>query len=119
MPRRRMGSGCIDLCILEWSASRHSWFFPRERDSGTRLIGCYVDPIAGLDDLERRTVLPPQELELQTFGCPVCSQSLYRPHYRGSSSGMMVETKNQTVLAKSVLSSRIKLKSLPTFTNQN
>jgi hypothetical protein len=43
-----------------------------------------VDSRAGLDDLEKRTFLTLQGLELQTLGRPARSQSLYRLRYSGS-----------------------------------
>jgi hypothetical protein len=37
----------------EWSASLHGPFTPRERVPGTHWIGGWVDPRAGLDDMEK------------------------------------------------------------------
>jgi hypothetical protein len=37
----------------EWSTSRPSRFTPGERTPGTHLIGGWVDPGAGLDDMEK------------------------------------------------------------------
>jgi hypothetical protein len=37
----------------EWSASRPARFTPRERTPGTHCIGGWVDPRAGLDDVEK------------------------------------------------------------------
>jgi hypothetical protein len=37
----------------EWSASRHGRFTPGERAPGTHWIGGWVDPRAGLDDMEK------------------------------------------------------------------
>jgi hypothetical protein len=37
----------------EWSVSRHSHFTPGERAPGTHWIGGWVDPRAGLDDVEK------------------------------------------------------------------
>jgi hypothetical protein len=37
----------------EWSASRPDRFTPVERASGTHWIGGWVDPRAGLDDVEK------------------------------------------------------------------
>jgi hypothetical protein len=37
----------------EWSASRLGLFTPRERAPGTHWIGGWVDPKAGLDDMEK------------------------------------------------------------------
>jgi hypothetical protein len=60
VPRRRMGSGCIDPLFLtsalvggEWSTSRPGRFTPGERVPGTHWIGDWVDLGAGLDDLEK------------------------------------------------------------------
>jgi hypothetical protein len=41
----------------EWSASRPGRFTPGERAPGTHLIGGWVDPRAGLDDVEKRKFL--------------------------------------------------------------
>jgi hypothetical protein len=37
----------------EWSVSRLGPFTPRERATGTHRIGGWVDPRAGLDDVEK------------------------------------------------------------------
>jgi hypothetical protein len=70
-----MGSGCIDPHFLtsavagdEWSASRPSRLTSGERDPGTQWIGGWVDPRAGLDDLEKRKFLTLPGLELQPHG---------------------------------------------------
>jgi hypothetical protein len=42
----------------EWSASRRGPFTPEERVPGTHWIGGWVGPRAGLDDMERRKLLP-------------------------------------------------------------
>jgi hypothetical protein len=47
----------------EWSASRPGRFTPSERDPGTRWIGGWVGPSAGLDDVEKRKFLTLPELE--------------------------------------------------------
>jgi hypothetical protein len=41
----------------EWSASRPCRFTPRERAAVTHGIGGWVDPRAGLDDIEKRKFL--------------------------------------------------------------
>jgi hypothetical protein len=41
----------------EWSASRPGHFIPEEGSPGTHWIGGWVDPRAGLDDLEKRIFL--------------------------------------------------------------
>jgi hypothetical protein len=43
-----------------------------------------VDPRADQDNVEKRTFLTLPGLELQSFGRPACSQSLYRLRYPGS-----------------------------------
>jgi hypothetical protein len=67
----------------EWSASRPSRFTPGERAPGTHWIGGWVDPRAGLEDVEERKFLIQPGLELQLLGCPSSSQSLYRIRYPG------------------------------------
>jgi hypothetical protein len=52
----------------EWSASRSGRFTPGERASGTHWIGGWVDPGAGLDDVEKRKFLTLPGLELRPFG---------------------------------------------------
>jgi hypothetical protein len=42
----------------EWSASRPSSLTTRERAHGTHWIGGWVDPRAGLDDVEKRNSDP-------------------------------------------------------------
>jgi hypothetical protein len=42
----------------EWSASRPCRFTPREKAPGTHWIGGWVDPRAGLDNMEKRKFLP-------------------------------------------------------------
>jgi hypothetical protein len=48
----------------EWSASCPDRFSPVEGASGTHWIGDWVDPRAGLDDVEKKQFLTLQELEL-------------------------------------------------------
>jgi hypothetical protein len=67
----------------EWSASRPGRFTPGEIAPGTLWIGGWVSPRACLDDVEKRKFLTLQGLELQTFGRPGRSQSLYRLCYPG------------------------------------
>jgi hypothetical protein len=55
----------------EWSASRSGRFT-------THWMGGWVDPRAGLDDLEKRKFLTLPGLELQPLRRPARSQSLYR-----------------------------------------
>jgi hypothetical protein len=68
----------------EWSASRPGRFTTRERAPATHWIGGWVDPRAGLDDVEKWKFLPPPGLELRTLGGLARSQSLYRLRYPGS-----------------------------------
>jgi hypothetical protein len=75
--------GCIDPQALvggEWSASRPGRFTTGERAPSTRWIGGWVDPRAGLDDVEKRRFLILPGLELQHLGRPARSHSLYRLH---------------------------------------
>jgi hypothetical protein len=62
----------------EWSASRPGRFTPGERTRGTPWIGGWVDPRAGLDDVEKRELLTLPGLEFRPFSRPTRSQSLYR-----------------------------------------
>jgi hypothetical protein len=43
----------LTLIGCEWSASRPGHFTSGERAPGTHWLGCWVDPGAGLDDLEK------------------------------------------------------------------
>jgi hypothetical protein len=82
------GSRCIDphffltsaLAGGEQSDSCPGHFTPWERAPSTHWIGGWVDPRAGLDNVEKRKffTLPGLGLELQLIGHPACSQSLYR-----------------------------------------
>jgi hypothetical protein len=68
----------------EWSASRPGRFTPGERAPDIYCIGDWVDPRAGLDDVEMKKFLTLPGLELQPLGRPAGSQSLYRLRYPGS-----------------------------------
>jgi hypothetical protein len=68
----------------EWSASRPCRFTPGERTSGAQWIRDWMDPRAGLDDVEKRKYLILPGLELRTFGRPTHGQSPYRLRYPGS-----------------------------------
>jgi hypothetical protein len=70
--------------VGQWSASRPCRFTPGERIPGTHWIGGRVDLRAGLDDMEKKTFVTLQGLELRTLGRPARNQSLYRLNYRGS-----------------------------------
>jgi hypothetical protein len=50
----------------EWSASCLGRFTPRETIPGTYKIGGWVDPRAGLDDVEKRKFLTLPELKLNS-----------------------------------------------------
>jgi hypothetical protein len=52
----------------EWSASRPGRFTPGERAPGTHWIGGWVDPRAGLDNVEKRKFFTLPGLELQPLG---------------------------------------------------
>jgi hypothetical protein len=69
----------------EWSASRLGCLTPGGRAPGTHWLGGWVDPRSGLDDVERRKILPLPGLQLQPLGRAARSQSLYRLRYPGSS----------------------------------
>jgi hypothetical protein len=49
----------------EWLDSRPGLFTPGERIPGTLLVGGWVDPRAGLDDMEKRTFLTLPGLQLR------------------------------------------------------
>jgi hypothetical protein len=72
------------LTGVEWSASRLCRFTPGERAPGTHWIGGWVDPRAGLDDLEKRKFFTLSGLELRPLSRPASSQSLYRLRYPSS-----------------------------------
>jgi hypothetical protein len=62
----------------EWSTSHHGPFTPEEVASGTHWIGGWVGPKTGLDDMERRKILPLLRFELRPLSRPARSQSLSR-----------------------------------------
>jgi hypothetical protein len=66
------------------SAPRSGRFTPGERAPGTHWIGGWVEPRAGLEDVENRKFLTLQGLELRPLCRPARSQSLYRLSYPGS-----------------------------------
>jgi hypothetical protein len=51
-------------------ALRPGRFTPEERTPGTHWIGSWVDPRAGLNDMEKWKFLTPPGLELQPLGRP-------------------------------------------------
>jgi hypothetical protein len=58
---------------------------PPEKDPPSTLwIGGWLDPRAGLNDVEKRKFLTVPGLELRPLGGPARSQSLYRLRYPGS-----------------------------------
>jgi hypothetical protein len=67
------------LVGVERSSSRPGHFTP-----STHWIGSWVDPRAGLDDVEKREVLTLPELEPRPLDRPARNQSLYRLCYLGS-----------------------------------
>jgi hypothetical protein len=60
----------------EWLASRLCRFTHEERAHGTQWIGGWVDPRAGLDDVENRKFFTLPGLELRPLGRPARSQSI-------------------------------------------
>jgi hypothetical protein len=62
----------------------HTQLYPGERAPSTHWIGGWVDPRAGLDDVEKGKFLTLPELELRPLGRPARTYSLYRPRYLGS-----------------------------------
>jgi hypothetical protein len=52
--------------------------YHRGKSPSTNLIGGWVDPIAGLDDVEKREFLILQGLEIRPLGRPARRQSLSR-----------------------------------------
>jgi hypothetical protein len=71
------GSGCIHPHFIDIGTSWR-WLVsftprplhPRERATGTHCIGGWVDPRAGLDDMEQRKFLTLPGLELRPLGRP-------------------------------------------------
>jgi hypothetical protein len=68
----------------ECSASRLCRFIPAEGAPSTHWMGGWMDPRAGLNDVENRKFLTLPGLELPPFGLPTRIQLLYRLHYPGS-----------------------------------
>jgi hypothetical protein len=68
----------------EWSASRPGRFKLGKMAPGTHWIWGWVSPRTGLDDVEKRKILPLTGLELRPIYRPARSQSLYRLRYPSS-----------------------------------
>jgi hypothetical protein len=68
----------------EWLASRPGRFTPGERAPGTHWIGGWVDPRAGLNDVEKGKFFILPGLELRPLGRPARNQSPYRLRHPGS-----------------------------------
>jgi hypothetical protein len=68
----------------EWSALRYDRFTPEEGDPSIRWIGGWVDPRAGLDNVEKTKSLTLLGLNLQPLGHPARNHSLYQLCYLGS-----------------------------------
>jgi hypothetical protein len=62
----------------EWSSSCPGRFTLGERAPGIHWIEGWVGPGTGLDDVEKRKILPIPGLELRPLGRPARSQSLYK-----------------------------------------
>jgi hypothetical protein len=60
----------------KWSASRPGLFTPEERAPRIPWIQGWVDPRAGVDNMEKRKFLTLLGLKLQPLGHPAHSQSL-------------------------------------------
>jgi hypothetical protein len=69
----------LALAEGERSALRPGRFIPGERAPATHSIGGWVDPRAGLDQVEKIQFLTLTGLELWPLRRPVRSLSLYRP----------------------------------------
>jgi hypothetical protein len=77
----------------EWSASRPCRFTPGERAPGSPWIGGWVDPRAGLDDMEKRKFVTLILLELRPLGILTRSQSLCLLRSPGSQNERKGDTK--------------------------
>jgi hypothetical protein len=73
----------VQIHILSTSAlaPRPCRFTAGERASGTHWIGGWVDPRAGLGDVEKGKLLILPGLKLRPLACPAGSQSLYWLRY--------------------------------------
>jgi hypothetical protein len=93
----------------EWSDSRPGRFTPRERPPGTHWIGSWVNPRAGVDDVEKRKFLTLPGLEIRPLGRPERGQSLYRLRYSGS--------EHRVVSRKSSIAARFMLVSCSAYSS--
>jgi hypothetical protein len=81
------GIGCIGQRFLALGTSQR-WvvnftplpLYPWGKNPRPHWIGGWVGPRAGLDDMEKWKFLTIPGVEFRPFGCPDCSQSLYRLH---------------------------------------
>jgi hypothetical protein len=69
----------------------HRPLYPARKVPGTHWIGGWVDPRAGLDDVEKKKFLSLPVLQLRPLGHPARSQSLYRLSYPGFLSSKRTE----------------------------
>jgi hypothetical protein len=69
----------------EWSASLPGRSTSGEKAPGTHLIGGWVGPRTGLDEMEKRKFLALPGLEIRPLSRQARSQLLYRLRYPGSS----------------------------------
>jgi hypothetical protein len=94
--REKRNWGCSERHCIWWGKAKSSlwrWvvsftprpLYPRGKGPGTHLIGGWMDPRAGLDDVEKRKFLTLPGLELRPLGRPARSRSLYRLRFPGSS----------------------------------
>jgi hypothetical protein len=87
----------------EWSASGSGRFTPGERDPGSQWVGGWVDPRAGLDDVEKRKFLTLPGLVLRPSAVqPVASRCTdyampapHTAHMKAISSSEMLNCKIQ------------------------
>jgi hypothetical protein len=87
----------------EWSVSRPGRFTHGERAPGTYWIGGWVNPRAGLDDVEKRKFIALPGLELRPLGRPARSQSLYWLRYPGSLHLFIIYTVSERLQIKRVI----------------
>jgi hypothetical protein len=67
--------------------------YPWGKSPSIHGTGDWVDPIAGLDDMEKRKFLTLKGLEIRPLGPPAHSQSLYRLSYPGAILHIMILSK--------------------------